>query len=170
MCVAIDSQMMVQFQRERILEQPSIGMECLQRILRTTYLALDDGDHCVSEYYQTLSGMLGEEMRTWITQAINDNKLRILPFGDFRQSLRRIAQAGLPNRDHRWIKLCSHPCVTHLLTEDIDFYDPRAKQGNQAAKRRAKIERRGSMLALIEQCLSVTVFCPDHLDHYFPAC
>jgi hypothetical protein len=168
MCVAVDANMMVLFQRERVLGEPGRGSECLERILQNTYLALDDGDLCVIEYYQTLPGILTEELKSWITQAINDRKLRLLPFGNFRDAVRRCRQAGLPQRDHRWVKLCSNGCVTHFLTDDIDFYEPRVKNGTAQQKHRAKVLRRGSMIGVIERETNIQIFCPDHLDDYFP--
>lgn len=168
MCVAVDSNMMVLFQRERVLEEPGIGTECLERILQATYLALDEGELCVTEYYQTMPGALAEEVRSWITQLINDSKLRLLPFGDYQRAIQRCRQGGLPQRDHRWVKLCTHGCVTHLFTDDIDFYDPAVKSGSVQQRHRAKTERRGSMMRLIERETGVTVFCPAHIDDVFP--
>lgn len=167
MCVAVDSHMMLAFQRDRVLEQHSIASECLNRILIDSYIALDDSDQCLTEYDQTVSGIIGEEMRAWISQALNDNKLRILPLIDYRETIRRCTQAGLPNNDKRWVKLCCHPCVTHFLTDDIDFYDPGAKMGSQKQKSRAKNERRGRMLNLIQDEARVIIFCPDQLDDFF---
>lgn len=168
MCVAVDANMMVKFQRERVLQEEAAGTTCLHRILAYTYLALDSGDLCVTEYYQTMPGALTEEVRSWITQMINDNKLKLLPFGNYERAIQRCRQAGLPQRDHRWIKLCSHDCVTHLFTDDIDFYDPTAKLGSAQQRRRAKLERRGSMMRLVETETSVIVFCPEHIDDIFP--
>jgi hypothetical protein len=168
MCVAVDANMMVLFQRERVLQDYGLLTSCLERILSSTYLALDQGELCVTEYYQTMPGPLAEEVKAWITQAINDNKLKLLPYGNHQDAVRRCRQAGLPQRDLRWIKLCSNDCVTHLFTDDIDFYDPTVKDGSEAQKNRAKLQRRGTMLRLIEDRTSVTVFCPHHLDDVFP--
>jgi hypothetical protein len=168
MCVAVDANMMVQFQRERVLQTYGQASTCLDRILMNTYLALDEGDLCVIEYYQSLPGALSEEIKSWITQKINDGKLRLLPFGNYQQAVQRCKQAGLPRKDHRWIKLCTHDCVTHLLTDDIDFYDPTAKNGSQSEKARAKIKRKGKMLKIVEKEAKVNVFCPDHIDQFFP--
>lgn len=168
MCVAVDANMMVQFQRERVLQTYGQASMCLDRILMKTYLALDKSELCVVEYYQSLPGALTEEIKSWITQKMNDGKLRLLPFGDYKEALKRCRQAGLPQEDHRWIKLCTHECVTHLFTDDIDFYDPAVKKGSQNDKTRAKIKRKGKMLKIIELETNVIVFCPDHIDDFFP--
>lgn len=168
MCVAVDTNMMVRFQRERVLQDYGEATNCLNRILTNTYIALDQGDLCVTEYYQTLPGALSEEVKAWITQHINDGKLRLLPFGAYQRAINQCRQAGLPQRDHRWVKLCAHDCVTHLFTDDIDFYDPSVKNGSENQKRRAKIERRGRMLRIIENETGVVVFCPAHICEVFP--
>ncbi|WP_370030145.1 hypothetical protein [Qipengyuania mesophila] len=160
--------MIVRFQRERVLQDGVEATQCLNRILDHSYLALDIGEHCVTEYYETLPGPLSEEVKSWLTLLLNNGKLRLLPFGNYQNIIRQCRQAGLPNKDHRWVKLCTHGCVTHLFTDDIDFYDPTVKNGSANQKHRAKIRRRGAMLRLIEREANITIFCPEHLDDIFP--
>jgi hypothetical protein len=62
---------------------------------------------------------------------------------------KQLFKLGFPKSDMRWAKLAAHACVQFLLTEDIDFYDPKRKGTRNCDK--LKDDRSGAVLKLIKK-------------------
>jgi hypothetical protein len=82
----------------------------------------------------------------------------------------RLAKAcnllGLPKKDHKWVKLSSHECVHFLVTEYIDFFDPRLKCAPAAATQKAKANLAGDMRKMIATATGAEVICIQHVTEY----
>ena len=165
MCVAVDSNCMVEMQNDRVSEAMGPATLALNHILANTYIALDQGMQCQQEWLECMPGPFGEEFKSWIDQLIVLQKVRYLPVRAPAQLGRTCAQLGLPKKDHKWVKLCDHHCVQFLVTEDIDFFDPTMKRAPAATKERIKRELCGPMRRMIKGATGAEVICIQHVTN-----
>lgn len=167
MCIAADSNVLIQMQKERLESETREEGKLARDVLNHTYLALDIDDHCLNEACECVNGPFSEELRTWATQLENDGKLRRLAVEKDAHFIKKISQEGLPKKDHKWASLGKHECVNYILTEDIDFYQPSDKSCKSEVKERRKNNRNGEMLKLLRKEASVEVVSPRHIPHIF---
>jgi hypothetical protein len=156
---------MVEMQIDRVSESCGPATVALNHILATTYIALDDGMQCQQEWLECMPGPYGEEFKSWLDQLIVLQKIRYLPVRAPAQLGRACAQGGLPRKDHKWVKLCSHDCVHFLVTEDIDFFDPTKKAAASATKTRLKHNLCGPMRKMIRRATGAEVICIEHVTN-----
>lgn len=167
MCVAADSNVLIQMQKERLDNDTQQEGDVIRFILERSYLALDIDGHCLQEACECVNGPFSDELRTWVIQLENDGKLRQLALQPNKQLERKIKAGGLPKKDWKWAKLSAHPCVTYLLTEDIDFYHPPDKSAKAARKEARKNNRTGDMLSLLRDHAGVEVISVRHVLDFF---
>lgn len=168
MCVAADSNILVHMQSERLEADGRSEGLLAKQILSNSYLALDIDGHCLHEACECVRGPFSDELQAWAIQLENDGKLRRLQVQSDRSLQKKLRQAGLPRKDWKWALLARHDCVTVLLTEDIDFYEPRDKSAKSAAKERRKNRRTGAVLALLRKEASAEVISMRHVPEFFP--
>ena len=166
MCVAVDTNCMVEMQIERVSEAAGPATEALNLILAATYLALDSGMHCQQEWFECMPGPYGEEVKSWLDQLIVHQKIRYLDIDACPHLMKTCGHAGLPNKDKKWIKLCAHDCVKFLVTEDIDFFDPSLKSAKSTEKTKLKQKLGGKMRQLIRKETGVEVICIHHVPNF----
>lgn len=71
---------------------------------------------------------------------------------------------GLPKASHdiEYIKCSNVTLMKYILTNDIDFFDPKLKEASQKAKDNAKIKRKGKLCIFLKKQLGIIVGLPDH--------
>lgn len=168
MCVAADSNCLVEMQSERLATDDGSDGPTASAILEHTYFALDLGETCLNEACQCVQGVRSEELRQWVIRLQNDGKLRLLELPKDRRLKELLLRSGLPRADVKWALLASHECVQYVLTEDIDFYDPSAKCAPAAKKDRIKDNRAGRMLRVIRVQTGADVISLRHVSREFP--
>jgi hypothetical protein len=167
MCVAADSNALVKMQVERLaLEGRSEG-PLAEQILSKTYLALHLDGHCLQETCNCLEGPFTDELQAWLMQLENDGKLRRLEVQPDRQFQKKLREAGLPKKDWKWAQLARHDCVTTILTEDIDFYEPKDKSAKNPRKESRKNNRTGTVLKLLKKEANADVISARHVEMFF---
>ena len=166
MCVAVDSNCMHAMQYERVSETEGAATAALHHILETSYIALDSGQLCAQEWLDCMPGPFGEEVRGWIDTLIVKQKIRLLDLPSCPVLIKKVSQDGLPKKDQKWVKLCMHNCVKFLVTEDIDFFDPKLKKATTASKQDTKNKLSGDMRKLIRRETGAEVICLNHVPTY----
>lgn len=72
---------------------------------------------------------------------------------------------GLPrnnSKDIHFIICANHTDIKYILTNDIDFFDPRMKNASSEEKERIKNQRTGRLCRFLERELGILVGLPDH--------
>ena len=137
---AVDSNCICGFQSERVQSAPGAFTEAVEKLFLNGSLILDEGGHCRQEWLQTATGPVGMNLADWISDQLVGGRLKFVlcrPLGLHR---RQLSQLGLPTKDMKWFALCRDGRATIFLTEDIDFYEPRAKAYPPARRERIKCQ------------------------------
>ncbi len=131
-------------------------LECL-----LTSLGIVVTDFIHTEWEQTCRS-------TWFSKWYDENVVarRIRPVEPINDpELRKVLRLkGLPSagRDHHYI-LCAKEYAPHyLLTEDIDFFDPRSKKASVHEKKRVMEDREGQLCRFLERDQRITVGMLQH--------
>jgi hypothetical protein len=169
MCVAADSNVLLEMQSARLDSDDGSDGDVAVAIFAHTYLALDIEGHCLHEACDCVRGPFSDELKAWATQKENDGKIRRLPLKADPHFSKKLRQAGLPRKDWKWAALSRHDCVTHLLTEDVDFYDPALKDASGPAKEKIKNNRGGSIAKLMRKEAGAEVISIHHVSDFFPS-
>ena len=72
---------------------------------------------------------------------------------------------GLPSRGSRdieYIKCAINTEIKYILTEDIDFFDPKKKESSAIDKYRTKNERQGAFCKFLNKNYKITVGLAEH--------
>lgn len=140
MYFAVDSNCVCGFQAERIALVPDVFTAALDALFSTGTMILDEGGVCSQEWCDTASGPINLNLRDWISDLIVNGMLRLVqmrPLGNHRRALQEL---GVAKKDMKWFSLCRDGGAEIFLTNDIDFYDPRAKSAPHDRKQRIKRE------------------------------
>lgn len=141
MYFAADSNCVCYLQQERVLSAPDRFTAAFDRLFSTRTMILDQSGHCVQEWCDTAMGPMVMNLRDWVSDLIVSGALRLIetrPVGNHRRKLQAL---GVPPGDMKWFALCRDGGAEVFFTEDIDFFDPRAKSAS--SERRTRIKRRG---------------------------
>jgi hypothetical protein len=66
------------------------------------------------------------------------------------------------SRDVEYIKCAINTDIKYILTEDIDFFDPKKKSAPVKEKIRIKNFRKGSFCRFLKDEFGITVGLPEH--------
>lgn len=141
MYFAVDSNCVCHFQQERISSAPAAFTDAFDLLFTSRRMILDEGGLCFQEWCQTAVGPVEMNLQDWISDLIVNGSLRLVRTRPLGQHRRRLQELGVPARDMKWFALCRDGSAEIFLTEDIDFFDPRAK--NTPRARKEQIRRRG---------------------------
>ena len=135
---AVDSNCVCGFQMERVCGTAARFSEAVSNLLRDRVLLLDDTGKCQQEWMETAAGPLHLNLADWVSDLIVSGNARLVTLTPLGRHRRPLQQLGLSNKDMKWFNLCRDGGAAVFLTEDIDFYDPRAKQHSPARKERIR--------------------------------
>jgi len=137
-------------------------------------VALDDAG--MIEYEYTLQCKQAPEwLDSWLSDGYQQGKIVLVDAKPQEIKAKKVEKLGFPkgNKDLWYIKTAlaiqqvhPHPTVTHLITEDIDLYDPTKKK---SCKDKAKFFKAGKgPVAKYLKGLAVTVCCISTFNLEYP--
>ena len=87
-----------------------------------------------------------QDFRQLWTLWMASGKVRELSTKDSKKIRRRLFSLGFPTSDYAYIIAAGQTKRQFIITEDVDFWDPRLKRQNHSAKEHAKNRDRGAVL------------------------
>lgn len=104
-------------------------------------------------------------MIEWITDGLKEGWIRyVIPVLAANIMKEIYLTYGLPrkSRDMEYIKCANVTVVKYIVSEDMDFYDPRLKRANGKAKQRARDLRKGRLCRFLRRALGIRAGTPAH--------
>lgn len=121
--------------------------------------AIDEGGKIERQWLDTCGPKPGCPFYEWLYQKLKDGSVRKVPakLGPAHRKKLRV-DCGLPNDRYEmtYIEVANVTDERYIVSEDIHFYEPRLKYAAEAAKARAKSERRGRVWRYLAN-LGITV-------------
>jgi hypothetical protein len=160
--VAVDAVIISHYIKEYVQETGPL-LELVDRMLARFGMVVDDKSKIISEWGQhSLKPVFTE----WVTDKLKNGYVRKVHACLPPDAVKKIhTHYGLPtqrSRDIEYIRCANVTTTRYILSEDIDFFDPKAKGGSATRKRKARDERCGALCNFLRKKLNITVGCPSH--------
>lgn len=124
------------------------------------YIVLDE-DGVIKHQYCAARRGFGERLFDQIFEAYAlRGKIRISPCGRDSKLTRSLREIGVPKGEHAYFHAANNCEAKFLVSEDIDFFDPKLKKAETGAKKKAK-QRRNGCGCKLARGFGCEVYCID---------
>lgn len=157
----VDSNVMNYFQIERKNDEYGTFQNAIDIITTNSSIALDDGEICMKEWLSCAEGAYPLALSDWINDMLVAQKIQLFEMSsDPKYNV--LKNLGIPKKDHKWIKLAYGSNSEHIVTEDIDLFDPKKKNASQKVKKKIIINCKGPVARFLKK-KGIEVICCDKL-------
>lgn len=114
------------FQNERVRGEEGDAHLAIGYATSQGHLALDADGHCQQEWTDCAGGSPPLELADWIADMLQREKIHLYRF-KCDNMFKELSGIGLPKKDHKWVRIARSSNSDHIVTEDIDLFDPTEK-------------------------------------------
>lgn len=163
----VDANVMMEFQKERIATKQGVAVEAINHIISAGKLLFDDKGRIQHEWFRTISGAYGENLSDWLADQMQMGRVHIIGVGNNVQIKKKLDGFGVPNDDRIYIKTAIDGSAQILVTEDIDFHNPKLKQAAAATRENIKRRKNGCVCKYLKDEYGILVRCIDEVTADF---
>jgi hypothetical protein len=136
----VDANSIALFQYERIANAPGVATAAINHIFSVGHVAMDDQNFIREQWHQTAAGSAaGMNLLDWIADRMQENKIRIVSYRKNTQLNKKLSSFQLDLSDRIYVFVAVADGSEMIVTEDIDFHDPKMKK--VSAERKAEIKK-----------------------------
>lgn len=159
----IDANAIHAFQEERIRGEPGLAHNAIEKIFSRHTIALDEEKLCLQEWIECAGGSFPFALQDWINDQLAMQRIVFagLASNDCRRDL---ISVGLPQKDHKWVRLAIGCDGRRIVTGDIDFFEPRKKNASAKEKQKLRQSRKGACARMLRKSYAVEVMCFEHVE------
>jgi len=150
------------FQEERIREQPGSAHEAMAAISVQHCIAIDTEKLCLQEWIECAGGKFPFSLADWVGDEVVAGRIKFFALAP-NGCRKDLLKAGLPQKDHKWVRLAVGCGGKRLVSGDIDFFDPRQKKASAAVKQKLKDARSGPCAKHLSKVYGIRVMCLEHV-------
>lgn len=163
MSFVVDANAIHAFQEERVAETEGIAVSAVSAILEKSHIALDKEEICYQEWIGCAGGKFPFALSDWVSDQLISGG--IVLYGLAPNTCRkRLTQLGIPQKDHKWVRLAVGSGGFRLVTNDVDFFDPTKKKAPANVKAKIKDNRSGECAKALKKEYNVSVMCLNHVN------
>lgn len=162
--IVIDANIISEYYKEFIIDEGDL-YDLINCILDNYGVVFTDLIH--HEWISTCNNYVIKE---WITDGLKLGKIRYIHPQLDRAIIKKLhTKFGFPKKSHdiEYIKCANVTLTKYILTNDIDFFDPKLKNDTIKAKKDAKINRMGKLCRFLLKELKIRVGTPHHCVNDF---
>ena len=167
MGVLVDAQTVIYYYRETVLELPpnnytALATGAINKISRDNPLYFDEGGQILQDWS---NGLREEWLKVWYEELLIQDKAILVEVDSCQDLRRRLTQLGFPinSRDFWYVKTARKVVQltqrAFLVTEDLDFHEPRRKGCSSIERERILIDETGSVAKLLRRNENIHVKC-----------
>lgn len=157
----VDANAINEFQKERLRDEKGMAHEAIERVFADDCIALDEGGLCQQEWENCAGGHFPLALIDWIADQMIYGRIRKFKLAPntIRKDLLRV---GLPQDDHKWVRLAIGSDGFRILSGDIDFLDPKKKRASVEERQRLRRGGKGPCSKLLDKKFGIKVLCLEH--------
>lgn len=140
---AVDANAIALFQMERVTRVPGHGTAAIDSIVHSNCIALDNEKLCLQEWLNAAKGAYPFALEDWLVDMIAVGKIKYYSLST-NSCRKQLLQYGLPQDDHKWVRLALGSDGKALVTADVDFFEPTQKKAKASVKEKIIASGRGS--------------------------
>lgn len=159
----VDANAIHAFQQERIKESPGVAHAAIEAIFSAHCIALDVEKLCYQEWIDCAGGSFPFALIDWISDNLVAGRINLFELAS-NACKRQLSGFGLPQKDHKWVRLSIGCGGRKLVTEDIDFFDPTKKSAKAHVKQQLRDSRSGPCAKGLRKDFGVDVMCLAHVQ------
>jgi hypothetical protein len=146
------------FFEELVGETNGIYFQSMSAILDGSAIIFDIQGRIRNEWITTCCGEDDEFLSEWINNKIIDDTIQERETRRDNRIRSKLREFGVPQKDHKYIYLAETHSVDGIVSDDIDFYDPREKNSGQARLAKLKFGRKGRVCQYLQKHHELFVF------------
>jgi hypothetical protein len=150
------------FQTERITAQPGVGHLAITAITASHCIALDNQKLCLQEWLDCAGGKFPFALTDWVGDQLVAGKIRLYELSS-NKCRKDLLSVGLPQADHKWVRLAVGCGGRKLVSEDIDFFDPSKKKASAEVKSKLKQGKNGPCAKHLAKSYGIEIMCLAHV-------
>ena len=158
----IDANAIHAFQAERVNENPGDAHAALTAIYKDDCIALDDSDLCLQEWLNCAGGTAPYALLDWVGDELVAGRIRLFPLSD-NSCRKHLLSVGLPQSDHKWVRLAIGCGGRRIVSGDIDFFDPTKKNASGRIKEAIRKSRSGKCSKQLKKNYNIEIMCLPHV-------
>jgi hypothetical protein len=154
----IDANAIKEFQDERANGISDNVQKSVDYILSIGSLALDEGDQILTEWHSCSSHAASTmALEAWVDTQMQKGKIKIFTVKNCKILRKKMISLGMPAKDIKYVQLAKICSAHSLITNDIDFHDPKKKKATVFVKDRLKANKNGTVCKYLQKDLSLNV-------------
>jgi len=164
--MVIDAQMISNFIKEFGDDSNDLTI-LINEITLKIGIVLDD---IIEQEWRNTAG--NQIFEIWFSQCIAENQIKYIERSivEIQYLKKLVTKYGFPkkkSRDIHYIKCANCTDVRYILTDDIDFYDPKHKESSYKVKEMIKTNRNGQLNNYLRRKLRIIVGRIEHCRNDF---
>lgn len=144
------------FQQERVRSITGQFTAVINKATADDFIAIDDEGKAGQEYFDCCRpSPLGLNLNDWLADQIVSGIVKLKKMDHSQDdTLRRL---GLPKKDIKWPSIALGSASSHIVTEDIDLFEPSAKAYDAKSKNKIKTSGNGVVAKHLRKNFNITV-------------
>lgn len=166
--VTVDANVISNFSHDYLCGVDSASRIAVEQSIAKRGIVVDEAGKIQQEWFASCSKQFIEE---WFVEQIKAGKIRFVkPSIEPHHRKKLKSELGFPGNDLVYVSVCNVTETRYILTDDIDFFEPRLKSATHQSKQRAKDSRDGGVCRYLRKQMRITVGTAGHaISELFPA-
>lgn len=147
----VDANAIAEFQKQRITGVEGDAISGIKTIKETGFIGIDIGEFILTEWYSVVGGLdATPSFRDWVADMLATGKIRFCEQKKYTDINKKLSAMGMSNSDKKYI----YCAITHksimIVTNDIDFHDPKIKSHKSEYKNKIKSNKSGCICKMLK--------------------
>ena len=124
-------------------------------------IIFDSGLLIRQQYVQGKRGIGEQLFETFFERGVLSGTVRLVAVNPSKDVFKHLQTLGVPRKEHIYFHTACAGGASHLVSEDIDFFDPTLKGKSALHTRRAKKKGKGRVCREFSKTKGITICCME---------
>lgn len=138
-----------------------LGVRAYSKAESIGKIVFDNDGHIRQQYIDARKGFGEQIFNIFFEEAVLKGKIEMVPSGGNATLRNHLILAGLPRKELHYFQAAHSANAAYIVSEDIDFFEPKLKAASERSKARAKANRTGCICKLARKLIGAEIFCLD---------
>lgn len=157
----VDANCWSQFVDEEVANINGVARATFAKAQTVGAILLDEGGLIKSQYAQVKRGIGELLFEGFFEKGVLAGTIRLVSAAADQQLRQCLLGLGVPQGEHIYFRTAKSGGAKHIVSEDIDFFDPNYKQRGEAEKARIKQRANGAVCKEFRRNHGILILCMD---------
>jgi hypothetical protein len=150
-----------------LYEIDNAARKSIELILQADHILIDTGGRIRQQWRACSCGDNDEYFSSWVSARLVEDKIREVGYKTDAAVRSKLDKFGMPRDDRVYIFVAVSNAGYAIVSEDSDFYDPKAKRWSAPAKERLREDGRGCVVRYMRRQFGIHIFPLARTDAHF---